>query len=136
MDAYRFPRHVRLLTAGDYRYVFDHVVCKASNPVFLLLATRQTDTAARLGIIVAKKNVKKAVQRNRIKRIVRETFRHRQSHLDPLDIIVLARKGADELSNEQLSKQLNKLMVRLEQRKHQTAPGNQNRSSDRRAGNG
>lgn len=139
MDAFRFPRHVRLLSAGDYRHVFDHVACKASNPAFLLLASKREDNNARLGLIVAKKHVRKAVQRNRIKRIIREVFRHHQTELEQVDLIVLVRKGADDLSNEDLFKQLRKLVIRIQQRKNQDPRefvNNRKRQSDRRTGNG
>lgn len=46
---------------------------------------------ARLGIIVAKRNVKRAVDRNRIRRLIRESFRQEKEGLRGLDIIVLAR---------------------------------------------
>ena len=43
---------------------------------------------ARLGLVVTKKGNAKAVRRNRIKRIVRETFRHHQANLGRYDIVV------------------------------------------------
>ncbi len=52
---------------------------------------------ARLGLIVAKKNVRLAVKRNRIKRVVRDSFRLNQQTLETLDIIFLARRGLDQL---------------------------------------
>lgn len=48
---------------------------------------------ARLGIVVAKRNVKLAVARNRIKRLVRETFRQQQQRLNGLDIVVVIKKN-------------------------------------------
>lgn len=61
---------------------------------------------ARLGLVIAKKHVRHAVQRNRMKRLIRESFRHRQQSLRGLDVIVLARKGMDSLDNRQLRAQL------------------------------
>ena len=52
---------------------------------------------ARLGLIVAKKNVRLAVKRNRIKRVVRDSFRLNQQTLGTLDVIFLARRGLDKL---------------------------------------
>ena len=57
--------------------------------------------SAKLGIIVAKKNIRHAVQRNRIKRLLRESFRHKRSELPEINIVALAKKGADQLTNEQ-----------------------------------
>ena len=47
---------------------------------------------ARLGVVVAKRNVKLAVARNRLKRTVRESFRLQQSCLTGLDIVVVVKK--------------------------------------------
>jgi len=60
---------------------------------------------SRLGLIIAKKNVKLAVKRNRIKRIVRESFRN-QNLIKNLDVIFLVKKGIGELSNQELRDQL------------------------------
>ena len=43
---------------------------------------------ARLGVTVPKKGNRRAVRRNRIKRIVREQFRHRQADLAGHDLVV------------------------------------------------
>lgn len=64
---------------------------------FLVLASRTRLGNPRLGLVIGKKNIRKAVCRNRVKRVVRETFRHSQNNLDSLDIIFLARKGFDTL---------------------------------------
>ncbi len=48
--------------------------------------------------MVAKKHIRRSVDRNRVKRVVRETFRQSQNLLDSLDIIFLARQGMDCLT--------------------------------------
>ena len=68
----------------------------------LMLARHNGQPNARLGLVIAKKNVRRAVDRNKIKRIARESFRHHRADLDNLDIIVLARKGLGELDNTTL----------------------------------
>ena len=57
---------------------------------------------ARLGLAIAKKHCRKATARNRIKRIVRESFRQNQASLDGLDIVVINQPGADRASSRQL----------------------------------
>lgn len=73
----------------------------------------------RVGLVIAKKNVRLAVQRNRVKRIIRETFRHRQHELAPIDIVVLVRKGIDELSNEELHQSFHGLWSRIRRKAQQ-----------------
>ena len=46
----------------------------------------------RIGIVVPKQCVKKAVCRNRLKRIVRETFRLRKHFLPSLDFVIRANR--------------------------------------------
>ncbi len=67
----------------------------------------------RIGLIIAKRHVKRAVDRNRIKRLVRESFRHRRAGLPSLDIVVLARPGLGSLDNSEIHRQLDKLWRKL-----------------------
>ena len=101
MDLGFGPEH-RLLTPAQFKNVFDGATCKASGPNILLLARHNGQPHARLGLVIAKKNVRHAVDRNKIKRIARESFRHHCAELDSLDIVVLARKGLGELDNAAL----------------------------------
>lgn len=108
-----FIKALRLLNAADYSNVFDHAPFRASTAQFLLLSRPNHLSHPRLGLIVAKKHVKKACKRNRIKRYTRESFRLKQHNIPPIDAIVLARKGADKLSDKELTKMLNNLWVRI-----------------------
>jgi ribonuclease P protein component len=98
-----FGKSRRLLKAADYKQVFDHNEARASHRYFLLLAKPSTSAHQRLGLVVAKKNVKLAVQRNKVKRVVRETFRQLPDNDPPLDMIFLARRGVEQLDKRQLS---------------------------------
>ena len=113
-----FPRQVRLLTAGDYRRVFSHADSKAQTSEVLILARRNGLGFSRLGLVVAKKHAKRAVDRNRIKRIVRESFRHHQSELEDFDCVVLSRGGAKDLDNTQLRDMVDQLWIRLRRKRH------------------
>lgn len=98
-----FSKSRRLLTKTDYQQVFDGAQAKASHRHFLLLAKPNNFADNRLGLIIAKKNVRLAVNRNHIKRLVREFFRHHAPCSQPADIILLARRGLGELDNAELS---------------------------------
>jgi len=92
-----FGRSKRLLTQAAYKAVFDDSPYRVSHRNLLMLARPNGLKEARLGLIVAKKNVRLAVKRNRIKRVVRDSFRLNQQTLVTLDIIFLARRGLDRL---------------------------------------
>ncbi|MDF0535346.1 ribonuclease P protein component [Shewanella sp. A32] len=115
MTSYTFPRELRLLTPAEFNYVFTDPQ-KASSAEITLLAMPNTLEHPRLGLTVAKRHVKRANQRNRVKRIVRESFRLNQYNLPPVDIVVLVRGGVLELDNEQLRKLVEKLWRKLSRR--------------------
>ncbi len=98
-----FPKTRRLLNASDYSRVFDGADAKASDKYLLLLAKRNDKDGHRLGLVIAKKNVRLAVQRNRIKRIAREFFRTLPESEPTMDVVLLTRRGIDQLDNAQLS---------------------------------
>lgn len=108
-----FPKSSRLLTSSDYSDVFQSVDLRVSSKHYLVLSRNFNKSDNRLGIIVAKKNVKLAVQRNRIKRLLRESYRIKRGSLPNLDIIVLVKKGADLLSNQECTKELDYLWRKL-----------------------
>ena len=116
MTGLGFDRSLRLLAAAHFQRVFDGADFKVSNRHLLFLARRNGLDHPRLGLVIAKKNVRLAVQRNRIKRLIRETFRHRQHNLDALDVVVLVRRGVDQRDNSQLHQELAELWQRLARR--------------------
>lgn len=68
---------------------------------------------SRIGITVSKK-VGNSVKRNKIKRIVREYYRHRKKTISGnRDINIIARKYATYLSNTQVPDELDKLFIKI-----------------------
>ncbi|WP_152205820.1 ribonuclease P protein component [Marinobacter changyiensis] len=112
MGIFAFPRSSRLLTPRDYSEVFSDVQLRVPHKHFLILAKPNALGHARVGLVFSKKNLKHAVQRNRVKRLVRETFRH-QPDMPPLDIIVLSRQGLANIDNPELNLMLADLWQRL-----------------------
>jgi ribonuclease P protein component len=110
--AFGFAKSARLLTPSDFKYVFDAATFKISSKEVLILARANSGSGPRLGLVIAKKHVRLAHQRNRVKRIARDTFRHQQE-LGGLDIIVLARGGIALLDNPTLHKQFDQLWQQL-----------------------
>lgn len=111
-----FGRASRLRSPADFKQVFDKTDIKVSTKELLILTKINTLGSARLGLVVAKKNIRTAVDRNRAKRHIRETFRHQQSELGNLDVVVLVRKSFNELNNVELNRLLNKQWRRLKRK--------------------
>ena len=110
-----FPQAAKLSQPDHYRRVFDNPKFKVSSGAFLLLATPGATQSSRLGIVVAKKNIRCAVRRNRIKRLVREQFRHHPFD-GAIDLVVLARPGADQMDNPSVWQELDRLWRTLGQK--------------------
>ena len=72
----------------------------------------------RLGL-VATRRLGKAVQRNRIKRLLREFFRRHQTGLPAFDLVIMAKKGAAALEYHQVEEELGRLLFsRARQKTH------------------
>ncbi len=101
-----FPRRARLLSSGDFQLVFKGTECRSSDHVLTVLAKCNEQSRARLGLAISKRFIKTAVGRNRVKRLIRNSFRQHQSLLAGLDIVVMNRQGALTASNLELTKAL------------------------------
>ncbi|MES2819320.1 MAG: ribonuclease P protein component [Pseudomonadota bacterium] len=108
-----FGREKRLLTPRQFTAVFDSPSGKVPGKSVLLLARDNDLEHPRLGLVIGKKSVKLSVERNRIKRVIRETFRLNQDALIGWDIVVVARKGLGDVQNPELIQQFGKLWKRL-----------------------
>ena len=122
MGENKFSRELRLLTPTHFEYVFKNATPAVSPQLTLLARTSNTDNP-RLGITIAKKRVKHAHNRNRLKRIIRESFRTQKQNLPNVDIVVVGKSGIDKLSNQELFSLLNKLWKKLAQRCEKSPSG-------------
>ena len=108
-DPSGFTAAHRLLRADG----FDHVVHaeNVSDKLFKIFFVRNVKTNARLGIVASKRIHPGAVQRNRVKRQIREAFRQHSIKCQLIDLVVMVR-GIDPQSSQ--SKDLNTLFSRIE----------------------
>ena len=118
MSETSFPRSARLLRPAEFKRVFDNTGLRGSSQHLLLLATPNEQDQARIGFVLAKKQIKRAVDRNRIKRLIRESFRHHQNDIDALDFVILGRSGLAELDNQQIREMIDALWFRLKRPSH------------------
>ena len=82
---------------------------------FLTAALRPNDLPrARLGLAISARAVPAATDRNRIKRLTRESFRLHRAQLPPMDIVMLARSGAGGADRGELRAALERLWQRLQ----------------------
>jgi len=109
--AQRFTRRQRLTHASEFSRVMAQAV-RSSDKLFTVLARDNELDGARLGLAIARKAARRAVDRNRIKRVSREAFRQCEYSAN-VDIIVFARHAAAAESRQQLRHSLNRHFQRL-----------------------
>ncbi|HEX7080984.1 MAG TPA: ribonuclease P protein component [Gammaproteobacteria bacterium] len=108
------PSQRRLHGSKEFGRVFADPV-RSSDRLFTVLARPNEVGAARLGLAISRKAARRAVDRNRLKRIARESFRH-QTDLPAMDFVVLARPGAAAASSAALRASLDALFARIGRR--------------------
>ena len=107
-----FPREARLLAPPQFRAVFANGE-KFVSRGFVVIAAPSTADRSRLGLALAKRRLKRAVDRNRVKRVVRESFRHHQHGSASVDIVILARSRTGYMTNAELFDQLSRLWSKI-----------------------
>lgn len=81
-----FGRHMKMRKTDEFSSVF-RFRCQGRDAGLVVMAAPNGLAHARLGLIIPKRIINGAVQRNRVKRLLREDFRLRQHELRGFDII-------------------------------------------------
>jgi ribonuclease P protein component len=81
---------------------------RSADGSFAVFMRRNDGPVPRLGLSIAARVIGNAVRRNRVKRVVRESFRLHQHELPSVDIVVNARSGARDADNAALVRSLEK----------------------------
>ena len=127
-----FPPSARLRVSAEFQAVFKAGRRLSSPQLRLFAHVRAEATAPRLGVAVSKKVDKRAVGRNRIKRIARDTFRRERHQLPPGDYVLIAQPGAAALDNPALRAQWLQLLERARSLKPTPPAGTMPASPDAR----
>ena len=95
-----FPLNHRLAHSYEFDAVLDKNEARISSPSLLLLAKQNNQGFNRLGMIVSKKSIPGSVQRNKVKRRIRETFRKiSPEHEFGWDIVLMTRQKINTETN-------------------------------------
>jgi len=108
-----YTRKQRLLNGVQFDRVFRNNK-RSRDQFFIVLAAPNQLTYARLGLAISRKAAGDAVPRNRLKRLIRESFRTWPNFALGLDLVVMAKPGAARYDNDILSKSLNKHWDRVQ----------------------
>lgn len=97
----RFSRGLVSLGKQDFLRVLQENAQSADSN-FLMFAQRNDLPISRLGVSITKKRTLKAPARNRIKRLIRESFYQQQPLPVQMDIVVMSRRQVEKKSNKQI----------------------------------
>ena len=91
MAAFRLARQAKIVKTDDFSSVFN--LRKRISSQHLVMRYRLNEAnMPRLGLIVSKKTAKLAVQRNYMRRVLRELFRLNQPQLPIIDLVIQVQK--------------------------------------------
>lgn len=82
-----FIRSLRLRRSGDFQKIF-RLGNKQKQGCLVVYTKLNGLGYARLGLAIAKKVIPRATSRNRLKRLIRESFRLSQHRLPDIDIVI------------------------------------------------
>jgi ribonuclease P protein component len=106
-----FSPEQRLHTSKEFGRVFAEPA-RSSDRFFTILGRPNARSNARLGLTISRRAAKRAVDRNKLKRLARESFRMQQS-LPCWDFVVMAKTGADRTERRVLRESLDRHFTRL-----------------------
>jgi len=112
MRAAGLPREARLCRAGDFA-ALRQASGRLGGRCFSVRYRPNDCGHARLGLAISKRVSKRAVERNRIKRLARESFRRIRHQLPAVDLVVMAREQAAHLPGPELLAELDALWRKL-----------------------
>ena len=109
----KFTSACKLLRAVGYEHVMQAE--NIADKQFKIFFVQNSEKNARLGIITSKKAIPRAVNRNLLKRIIREAFRHHNIKRSKVDMVVMVKRNYPDMANARFDN-LKKLFNQLENR--------------------
>ena len=109
---FRLTKQAKLVKTDDFSSVFN-LRKRIANKHLVMRYRPNALNRPRLGLIVAKKTAKLAVQRNYMRRVLRELFRLNQHHLPAVDVVIQVQKTFEKPDFMQIKQEFEYLMHKL-----------------------
>ena len=103
VSSHTFPKYLRITNTLDFKRLFAHGN-RANLEFVRVISLENSFEFPRLGIVVSKKNLSKAVLRTKFKRVVREIFRRYKHDLEKKDYLVISTKKIKDIGNSYCGK--------------------------------
>lgn len=89
----RFLRQNRIVLNNDFQRVFANKTNIVSKFMVVWICEGTSGEGLRLGVVASKRTFRRAVDRNRAKRLLRESFRLNRAKINmDLDLVIIARR--------------------------------------------
>ena len=112
MTKFSFPSRAKLIKTDDFSSVFNFR--KRISGRFLAIHYRYNQLGwPRLGLVIGKKTARLAVQRNYMRRVLRELFRTRQADLAPVDLVVRSQRMFTRADYAQIRQEFGELLGKV-----------------------
>lgn len=100
-----FPKELKIRTNSEYEEILGKSK-RLSTEHFNILCAPNSLGYPRMGLVVGKKSVPGSVERNRIKRVLREFFRLNRTLFGSTDVVFVAKKGSEKLDYSLAKKEI------------------------------
>ena len=108
----KFPSELRILKTDDFSSVFNFR--KRISGLTLVIHYRHNDHLhARLGLVVSKKIAKLSVNRNYMRRVLRELFRRNLTNISNVDLVIRPQKPFSAKNYNQIAQEFDMLISKL-----------------------
>lgn len=115
MPTLRFKKETKLIKTDEFSSVFNFR--KRISAKFLVVHYKPNTTMnPRLGLVVAKKIAKLAVDRNYMRRVLREFFRVQQHEINHADLVIRVQKKFEKQDFIQIKQEFDALIAKVNQR--------------------
>jgi ribonuclease P protein component len=112
---FKFPSELRLLKTDDFSSVFNFRK-RIAGPTLVIHYRKNVHQAARLGLVVSKKIAKLSVDRNYMRRVLRELFRRNQLNFNHFDVVIRPQKPFGAKNYNEIVQEFDMLTSKLKSR--------------------
>lgn len=115
MPTLRFTKKAKLIKTDEFSSVFNFR--KRISAKYLAVHYQPNQIGnARLGLVVGKKVAKRAVDRNYMRRVLREFFRIQQYEINHVDLVIRVQKKFEKEEFIQIKQEFDTLIAKVNQR--------------------
>ena len=112
MLSFSLPKEAKLIKTDDFSSVFN-LRKRIATPYLVMRYKPNELNRPRLGLIVAKKTAKLAVERNYMRRVLRELFRLNQHDLPAVDLVIQVQKIFEKSQFDVIKQEFAQLTLKL-----------------------